>query len=100
MEIRNNWKDITIVILFIVLISAFTYEGFRRAEDKQELQIQNATLNGYNLARSEIIVITSQCKEYPIKFLQGGDSNGTFSIGTQEYQVTLVALECLREGGK
>ena len=88
--IRNNWKDITIVILFIVLISAFTYEGFRRAGDKQELQIQNATLNGYNLARSEIIIVTSQCKEYPI----------TFSNGTQEFRVTLVALECLEQEGR
>ena len=91
MEIRNNWKDITIVILFIILISAFTYEGFRRAEDKQELQIQNATLNGYNLARSEIISIAASCKQNPITFK--ANINETTQ---QEYVVTLVALECLQ----
>lgn len=55
---------------------------------KNEIKIQNASLNGYNLARSEIVSITVQCQQYPI----------IFTDSSEQYKVTLVALECLQRG--
>ena len=83
---------ITVSCLIIIILSGYiVYDTYLEIQDKQSLEIQNATLNCYNLARSEIISIAASCKQNPITFK--ANINETTQ---QEYVVTLVALECLQ----
>lgn len=82
-------NETVIAILTLLLIGTVGYIIYDDNQEQESIKVQNATLNGYNLARAEIIQRTAQCQSYPIEFTNG----------TVNYRVTLVAMECLQQRG-